>query len=199
MTARHDRQGKSTRDRNPLIEPHDLQCDLPLIVVHRHNAVEVATKRLNKKCIRGVRSRNAICVIAFVRRSNRWCDHVDFLPTACTVLPRMRVERSNSNLRLYNPRVAQRRIHEFDRASDGGRCQMFTDILHRDVARRARRPHPAHCIDLSEGRRVSEEMRNVVVLTLIVRTVRLFHARIFLQHRLIEWAKAEARDFSRTI
>ena len=122
-------------DRDALVEAEQLHRDLPLIVVHRHDTVEVAAGGPGEESVTG----EGACDVdpAGAGEGDRRGDVVDLLAPELPALTRVRVERAHRQSRGGRPRLPDDAVEELDRLEHPAGADARSDLGDRNV-----RGHP---------------------------------------------------------
>ncbi len=143
VRGRADRKREAAHQRDAAIETHQLHRDLALVVIHRHDRVEVAASRAHEHRVGRERARRR-ATPSRARRFDGRRDDVDLLAAEVAAVAGVRIEPGDRDARRceVRPRACDRsvsRIASHDRArrvisaatADSGTC---------DVTRAFQRP-----------------------------------------------------------
>ena len=180
--------GLAASHRNAPLESHQLQRDLPLVVVHRHHHVKVSRQCADEQRVRRVGTRHVPPSLPD-HLLDGGLDHVHFLSPAQTKLAAVGVQRRYRDPRLV-AKALSRDLCQLDSLPQVLLRNVGAYIADGNVAGGPHRHQVVHHVDLAERRGQIEGMGQIRVLALVVKA-RHLHGT------LVERPEHEALDLSR--
>ena len=160
MGRSHQRAGQAALNADALLKAQQLQGDLALIVIHGHNAVELAqVKGAVEQSIRRDGAHTGNALLGHFR--NGGGDDVNLFPAAGAVFAGVGVQSRHGNAGLLIPGSA----HGVPQQADGVLYlvlgQVLADLRQRDMAGGAGGKHILHVVDLAAGAVIVQHLAHI--------------------------------------
>src|SRR3989344_7255294 len=145
-----DGNGQATLNRDATGEAHQLERDLPLVVIHRHDRVKGAGVALDLEENRVARVRSFRRDSKRLGLAHRWADDVQFFTAERAVVAVVRVQTADADARFFQAVALEGGVDQLNRFHHPLLAEQPRHFSQRDVRGHPRSPEIVEHVELAE-------------------------------------------------